>query len=169
MATSLHRIYQNFQWRMETITPTNTATSAKAYFRRYDPLKSDPPDSSGGWRKFFVKISGGDEDLGASDAQARESWMAAAIFVAYPARAGYDDMNRLVQQDRHDILKQMRTGADIIAAAQTRENRLGYDADNTTTNIGLIHREPSGWNLDDAEAVWFLELRFKIYVRELEI
>jgi hypothetical protein len=156
MATNLHRILQNFQWRIATTTPT----AGGRPFRLVDPLADEIENTTGSLRKFYVAWSGSEEDLDLTDGYDRQAEHAISTVFHYPDATfeNYGNLRDLVLQDRHDLIKTLRNN----------DNRLGYDADNTTDAIGLWHRVRADDELDTGDAVWILTINWTCTISEVE-
>ena len=158
MATSLHRIYDNFIWRIETITPTYT--SRHGGFRSFDPTKETVGANSGSLRKFFVEWNDSGKDFAATNVNAREAphtWM---LTVFYPIVQPWKETHHMILLDRHDLLTQLRDD----------RKRVGYNADNTTTDIGLYQRRRLGDQLiKDEPKLWRLLIEWECKTVESEI
>lgn len=159
--SNLSYAYQNFIWRLEAITPTSTTSSFK--FRSFDPLKRSPKRSTGDVRKFSVSwlgsgADGEDEAPDANDMYSRTARHNFEIKIEYPAVYPWDTMQQLVADDRHDILKALRNQA----------NNVGYNASNTTTDIGLWERRRTSDSLEINDDVWILKLNYLAIINEPE-
>ena len=60
-----NQVIQNFQWRLETLSPTHQTVGKK--FKRFDPLRVSPDESSGFTRAFFVEWVGSSSDAELTD------------------------------------------------------------------------------------------------------
>jgi hypothetical protein len=68
-------------------------------------------------------------------------------------------MHHIVLQDRHDIIKQLRDDT----------KRRGYNADNTTTDVGLYQRRRNGDQLiKDDPKLWRLLMEWECKILESE-
>jgi cytochrome oxidase Cu insertion factor (SCO1/SenC/PrrC family) len=158
MATSLHRVYDGFIWRMETITPTNDDVRQK--FVAFDPAKETPSNASGWFRKFYIDWRDSKGDFAATNVVQRESIHYFLITIYYPVvRSEWARMHHIVLQDRHDIIKQLRDDT----------KRRGYNADNTTTDVGLYQRRRNGDQLiKDDPKLWRLLMEWECKILESE-
>jgi len=139
MATNLHNVLRNFVWRMETITPQDTATETKL-FSFIDPYR-DNMAVMGAARLFTVNYLEGepDDEIHATNDMRRGDHVVEVV-VWYPLGVdGFEwlDAQAMVLADRHVIIKQLRDDSKWI----------GYDADNTSTDVGLHNRWPAGEEL----------------------
>lgn len=158
---SMRQVYDNFIWRLETITVTETALCpSEQGFESYDPGEHSPAQGSGWLRKFYVRWLGSDEDSAATDSDRREAWHTFRLHVQYPRVHPVDDMYRLILSDRDDIATQLRSDT----------TRLGYDASNATTDTGLMRRIREGDAIVDSNPdLWRLDMEWRCKVRESEI
>ena len=133
MATNIHRVLDNFKWKLEGITLTNARVNNR--LAEYDPLLEPIPQCSSAWfRRFYIEWNDSGEDGHATDSDRREAAHLFRLFINYPEILPHNVLRDLYLQDRHDIAKTLRAPA----------SRLGYDASNTTTDIGLYHRKRVG-------------------------
>jgi hypothetical protein len=157
MSTNLHRVIENFYWRINGLTPTDQYKRTK--FRPYNPLNEDVPENTGGLRQYYVEWMGSDEDTGATDMDNREAWHTIRVYVEYPAVLRFRELESMILQDRQDLIKELR---DIA-------NRDGYSDDFSSTNIGLIRRLRFGDELDKSnESIWRLATEWRCFIRESE-
>lgn len=161
MATSAHLVLDNFYWRIETITPTNL-TDCRNYYREIDgnTIKQDFPDGTAGIRRFFVEWTDSDSDVDATDHDNREAHHNFIVTVCYPGSSlPWRRLHKLILQDRHDLIKQLRDD----------DNKVGYNASNTTTDIGLMHRFRGGDELiKEEDEIWRLRIQFRCLIEENE-
>jgi hypothetical protein len=142
---------------METITETSTVKVEQ--FTHVDPLRVDPMPVRG----FAVAWMRSEEDLGLTDgATWRNAFHEFSLDIWYPVGpAGLKWLNahEMIMQDRHDLLKQLE-----------ETNLKGYDASNTTTDIGLETRHRVGDELDRGTAdVWVYRSIWRCLVREDQV
>lgn len=157
MSTSAHRLIGNIAYWASRLVPTNTTVRNR--FEEYDPLRGQAADGTGGLRKFYVEWRASEEDVGASDADNREAWHNVWLHVEYPTALTFTDLQILVLQDRHDLIKQLRDAT----------TRVGYDASHAATDIGLIRRIVAGVELNRQEpGKWRLTLALRNFMREAE-
>jgi len=159
MATNLHRVLLNCAWRTAAVVPTNTTSPLR--FEEYDPIVvPDPPDTSGFTRKFYWQWISSDEDVETTDYTRREAHHLLRLVVEYPLRYPWTAMQAMIVQDRHDLAKALRD----------QRNRLGYDDDHTTTDIGLYIRKRAGDKIDrnDHPRFWHYVADWRCKVREDE-
>jgi len=167
MATSLHRVLQNYAWRMEAISPSVSGlvsgVKVNSQYREYDPLKEPEPQQSSGWsRRFYVEWVGSDGDGLATDADRREAVHQIRVSVVYPLVYEYKALQMLIAQDRHDINMTLRS--------RGRAYVKGYDDSHTTTSTGLYLRKRRGDVLDKRSfpGVWLYTVEFDNTIREAE-
>ncbi len=157
MSTYLHLIIKNFRWRIESISPTSDLV--RQLFRFWDPTYEEDEDESSGFsRSFYVEWNGSEPDSAATDADRREAWHRFTVNLIYPVTLNYQDMHVLIAQDRHDVIETLR--AD--------ENRVGYDDNNSTTELGLYNRYCDGDDLIKEENIWILAQRYRCLIEESE-
>lgn len=133
MATNIHRVLDNFKWKLEGLTLTNTTFNNR--LSEYDPLLEALPQASSAWvRRFYLEWIDSSADAHATDSDRREAVHLFRLYVNYPEVIPHDRLRDVILQDRHDMAKLLRAPA----------SRLGYDANNTTTDIGLYHRMRAG-------------------------
>ena len=163
MATSLHRVLDNFYWRIQSISPTYTGR-VKARFEEWDPdIGLDPAKGSGWARKFWVEWNGSGPTNDAAAIQ-RESDHTYVVHVLYPRKGPHRETMDMIAQDRHDLEKTLRGQIPT-------DHRLGYDDDNTTTNIGLMSRRRAEDDLRPFplnNEIWELRMEYECSVREDE-
>lgn len=158
MATALHNVRRNFEWVIRAITPTCVVNPN--LFEPLNPLVDQGKDSSGWARKFWVQWTGSDNDSAATDADRRECWHQYIVTVLYPTCESWDDLQDMIAIDRHQLRLALRWD----------DNRLGYDADHTTTDIGLYVRQCTGDEIDDKTdpTVHRLRMAWRCKIRETE-
>lgn len=154
--------YQNLVYRMGLITRTETALCTLR-FEEYDPTgRGRVAQGAGGLRKFWVEWMGSDADSAATDMDRREAFHTFRLHVEYPRCLTYANMHLLILRDRDDILTAIRDA--------NQSNLLGYDADHTTTDIGLYSRTRTGDELNKSNPdLWRLSIQWRCKVRESEI
>ncbi|MCP4549519.1 MAG: hypothetical protein GY835_23940 [bacterium] len=156
MATSIHRCRQNAVWKIEGITPTVQATRK---FVEFDPFKADAKKSSGWFRKFFIDYDDTTEDASATNIDLREAWHTWSLQVFYPTESTHQTLTDAILQDRHQLLKALRASGSWK----------GYDADNTTDDIGMHYRRAEATELDKEDPdVWILVIQLRTKIRESE-
>lgn len=159
MATNLHRAIDNFIYRIEATTPTSQVIGNR--FIHWDPTyeESEPDFSTGFFRHFTVEWKDSDGDSAATNVDDREAWHNFHVAVYYPLILPWLQMHYAILQDRHDLIKALRTKA----------NCLGYSADYPTTDIGLYHRHRTGDELiKQSPEVWELTTNWRCKIRESE-
>jgi len=167
MATLLHRVLDNFYWRIGAISPTYSGEGRPVgRFRAWDVEDGRDPAKGTGWtRRFWVEWLGSDEDIGATTNEIREAWHTYRVHVIYPRRQGsHRRTMAMIAQDRHDLCRHLR-------GAIATDHRLGYDDDNPTTNIGLAKRVRTGDELRllaGNDKIYELVLEWTCFVLETE-
>jgi len=131
MATYLHRVAENFRWRMEGITPAHSYGSPPIRFRRFDPVDDEPDNTSGWVRRFFSRWVGAQIDSAATNLEGREAVHLVELHVLYPTAAlPFDTLESMMLQDRHDIAKTLRD----------QGKRNGWSDATASTDIGIYMR-----------------------------
>jgi len=154
VATNLHRVLENFRWRIGQIAPT--CTTARKGFTSPDATKSRTTQSSGQLRDFVVRwdSSGGDE--GPSDTNGRIADHQVMVEAIYPVVLNEDQLQEMIVLDRHDIAFQLQQSANV----------LGYSDDAPTTDVGIMLRQRVRDNLERQAQIWRLKMTFRVKVRE---
>lgn len=80
------------------------------------------------------------------------------VEVFYPTELSRDALDEVISQDAHDIIKALRDSASWK----------GYDASNTTTDIGLKSRIEISDQVNETRDQWVLQLKFKCLITETE-
>lgn len=173
MAATLHRVRENFIYWIEQITPTNTSAVDRE-FQWVDSARfSASGDSSGHARNFDVVWSPGEEDhivgsqlvIDALNSRIAEHMFVVRLFL--PASWLSGDLHNVMLDDRHDVIKQLGDPAKWV----------GYDASNTTTEIGLYDRvkvteelvkEAADSDDEDEADSYVLNMVFRCVVEETE-
>jgi hypothetical protein len=154
MATTLHRVRQNFIWRMENITPTATLANLRTGFVHIDPTResADPAAS----RTFSLRWLRAEEDHGITDGASYEANHFWQLDVNYAAALGYANVQDIGLQDRFDVLGDLQ-----------ESNLVGYDADNTSTELNLHSRTREDDELiTDSEITWVWRYVWRTNIRE---
>ncbi len=139
MASMLRYVLENFYWRIQAITPSYVGPArAVERFEPWDPQDGRTPTTGSGWtRKFWVERIGSGQDTGATSDVLRESEHIYHTHVLYD-NAKHRRTQAIICDDRDNLAKVLR---GVIGT----NYRLGYDDDNSTTDIGLMKR----WRGDD--------------------
>lgn len=155
MATSLHRVRQNFAYQLEQISPTSTIVGRP--FLCVDRLKLDAQgNSTGRARDCTVLWNGSRQDREPTDWYAREALHEYVVRVSYPTALGTEaEINDAIAQDRHDLIERLRTQTYFV----------GY-AGSTTTDVGLMRRTRVRDVLDTDGPVWVHTYEFECLIRE---
>lgn len=161
MASTADKVLQNFKWRIETITLAHVRPGRNKL--RWLGKRVDPDVSTGTERAFNVFWAGQTEpdEENVRDINERIDRHRFRVEVYYPADAiELLELQIMILKDRHDIYKQLRN----------MDNRLGYNASNTSENIGLWAREiDEDWELDDeSDITWILRSTWYSDIRESE-
>jgi len=166
VATLLPYVLDNFYWRIEAITPTYTDALVVARFCECEPPGIETPGEGSGWaRRFWVdRVESGDNGTD-TDATARDAEHLYIVNVYYPVPAlgGHRRASRVIDFDRHDMEKTLR------GRIPAYDHRLGYDDNNSTTNIGLTlrKRRRDGTNKGNP-AIWVYSAEWLCSIREDE-
>jgi len=159
MATLAHRLYQNFKYWIEQITPTSTYGNPKNRFFFVDTLRTELDETSGLTRGFSLQWLGSNEDANPTDLFDRWAEHNYQLEVGYSTKLKTETLHKLVAQDRHDLCKQLRSPTYL----------LGWDVNNTTTDIGLDDRVRIGDELDTSSpALWILRQQYRCLLQETE-
>ncbi len=155
---SASQVYDNFIWRLESITPTNQIP--RKNFSFLDNAELDPAVSTGVIRAFELYWEGSDPDHEPTDMFDRWAFHNFRLEVSYP-RQGFrlNDLTKIATDDRDDIVTALR------------DDRLwtGYNASNTSTDIGLMGRVRGEDGLDPADNdVWILRQQWRCQIQEIE-
>ena len=154
---SLAEIYQNFCWRIESITPASAISPAN--FRRNDHPLYMTDEQSPEDRIFVLYWDNGDEVEDFSDLNQRWSTVYFTLEVAYDATRDLDKLHTLMTSDRNQIIATLRDGSNFV----------GYDSGNTTTDVNLKGRWFDGDEFDrDRETMWILRQTWKCKIAETE-
>lgn len=164
MASSANLVLDNFYWRIEAITPTSSVVGRRA-FRRIDTLDIDPAQSSGLSRGFRVAWVASDEEHQVSGEGITDGLYNRAathtfeVEVYYSTKLKWTDLHTVVLSDRHDLTKQLRDP----------DTWVGYNASNTTTDIGIYDRIRESDELDtDDPGYWVLRQSWRVIINEVE-
>lgn len=157
-------VRQNFVWRIESQTPTSSLL--KPRFTEIDPLRLDADQAAGvGERSFSVYWLGSEEDNvvdgeGITDNEnQRIAEHRYRVDIYYTTKLDYRDLQHAMLQDRHDITRLLRSG----------DNIKGYNADNSSTELGLFNRirESDELIMDDPD-VWVYRATWRCTIEESE-
>lgn len=158
MGSCADLVLQNFYWRLESIAPTNPITGRG--FVRYDPHLLDADVSSGLIRAFTVSWDSADSFQDVTDIEDRVAQHIYTVEVVYPIeKFKHAELQYILLQDRHDIIKVLRDSALFI----------GHDHLNSTTNIGLWSRFLITDELRrPVPTTWALTQRWRCDIKESE-
>ena len=156
MATLLHRVHDNFIWRIEGLTPTSTRSRRK--FRSLDRQTPRPGEHFGVTRGFRVQRLGSGADVELTDFTCRVADHRYAVEVYYGDEFGGTAVHEVADQDRHDIIKDLRYPGSWN----------GFNSSNTDTDIGIMDRQLLGDSFDFEGGAWILRLEFGVKAKEAE-
>lgn len=156
MATTLHRVMQNFVWRLEAITPTSDISSKP--FLSLDRTKTNEGDSAGLERSFLLSWLGRGPEEEATDQyqlSAEHEWQ---LDVFYWAGRGYETTHEIILQDQFDIVKTLRNDALYV----------GYADDHSTDDLSIIDRHTVKIEVNnESDDLWILRFVFSTHVKEV--
>jgi len=155
MANELLSVYQNFVWRMESITPTCTKSAES--FQRMDPQITDPSESTALTRSFSVAYDGSGRAGELEDLWARMGNHTFILEVNY-VDLSWADLQEIVIQDRGDTIKTLRDPASWV----------GTSAAASDTQIGLFDRQYVRNEVINQGSFWTNRFEFACTVREVE-
>jgi hypothetical protein len=153
---SLAQVFENFIWRLEGIAPSSQADRGKLQY--VDP-EDDP--SALRPRSFSLTWEGSDTDGSPTDLYDRWAVHTFTVEVYYPAGdtgLSNRDAHALSLADRDDICEALRDPAGWT----------GYDAGNTSTDIGLCDRKRESDEMERDEALYTLRMTWQCHVKEIE-
>lgn len=156
MATTLHRVLENFRWRVESAVPTCDIPGKG--FHRLDPTKLAETDSQGLERGFTVRLVGGGDDLEATCAAYRSSVYTVLLVVIYSPGRGEETTQEVIAQDQFDL------------AQALRDDRLyvGWSADNPTDELQIVARELKSQTVDYSDdEIWLLQQEWLVQLTEV--
>lgn len=157
MATTLHRVWSNFVWRIQSLTPTCTRGTLRPKFVHLNGVQ--PGQAAGTSRGFEVTLLRGGSSGEPSKFYARRGIHQFVVEVYYDKSLKPDARHEVIPQDRHDITTELRRPGSWK----------GYDATHTTDAI-MLSRE----NVDDeyeiveTESNVILRMPFRVRAREVE-
>ena len=154
---SLALVYENFIWRLETLTPTESACNER--FRYVDPEALDLENAR--HRSFSVFWESSDADIAPTDLYDREAAHVFTVEVFYrvgEAALTSRKAHQLIASDRADISKELRNPSSWN----------GYDQSNTGDDIGLCDRLRLGDELERVEHLYIYRAQWQCHVRESE-
>jgi hypothetical protein len=168
MASNADLVLRNFAWKISGITPTS-ALIDRSRFTEVNTLVTPPDQSSGiASRGFEVTWLGSDEDNTHDDSyfadghNVREAVHRYMVEVYYSTRYRREELQRAVLQDRHDMTKLLRdndgSGSSFV----------GYNASNSSTNIGIHYRIRESDELVIAEDYWIYRAIWRVLLEENE-
>jgi len=155
---SLFQIYQNIIWKVESLTPTNQRLSPSRFQHNDQPLNITDEQMLKE-RMFSVEWDHGDQVMDFSDLNERWSDQFLIFEISYDAKRDLDKLTELIMTDKNQI----------HAALRNPDSFIGYDDDNTTTDIGLKGRWLDSEEQDrDRETMRILRLTWRVTVSETE-
>jgi hypothetical protein len=158
MATTLHRVPENFIYQVEQIVPTYQGRTVPR-FRSFEPDGGEQvPEATGGLRMFFVEWLSSGPDGGATMEPLRESEHLVQLHVEYPFVLKWEEMHMLVLQDRHDLIKRLRDPQYFV----------GYKG-STSGATGMFARWRLRDLLDKTTRLWRYSSQWRCTVREEEV
>lgn len=154
MATNLHRVYQNFKWRIESISPACTRPGKN--FVSLGNVAAN--ESTGTSRGFRVKRLGRETESELTDLYQRTATHDYRVEVYYPAALHQDAIEEIISQDAHDIIKTLRNP----------DSYLGFNSTDSSTNIGIRSRMEISDQVTESTDLWTLQINFKCLITEIE-
>lgn len=166
MSASANLVYKNFIWRVEAIDPTDTTVMRNA-FVAIDPRPTtgrDPRTSSGLTRCFTVTWLGADEQNvvggnGITDGlNSRTADHRFDVSVYYDGKLKWADVQAMMLSDRHDLIKALRLPSTWV----------GYDANNSSTVLGVYDRRIEADEVDAEDDFLILRQVWRCTINETE-
>ncbi len=121
MASNLDLVYQNIIDCIQAITPTSTIPGKNFY--HLDFKRIDPDQSSGLTRAFAVYWVGSDSDEEPTDMTDRWCEHTFEIDIAYSTDYELATLEKLIAQDRHDVIKKLRDLDNAITGQHTMKRK----------------------------------------------
>lgn len=156
MATNIHRVLENFKWRIEAIAPTSTTSTRE--FIWYDELVLDADQSAGMTRGFNVHWLGRGPAHEVDDLIERVAIHRIQVTVAYSTQFELLKRQQLMLQDAHDLIKVLRDDRYWV----------GYSDSATSTDIGLFDRSLDGDEVITEPLTWYYRQTWLCHVHEVE-
>ncbi len=128
MATTLHLIWQNFVWRILSLTPTATRGGLRTEYVHLNGVS--PGQAPGTARGFEVTLLRGSTSGEPSNFYARRGIHQFLVEVFYSKQLKPDARHLVIPQDRHDITTELRRPGSWV----------GYDDSHTIDQI-MLSRE----------------------------
>jgi hypothetical protein len=159
MATQLHRILDNFYWRIEAIDPTSDLCARDRFFR-IDPTQLHTAESAGLERGFYILRTTSGADEAVTDQYQRVASHRFDLVVCYAATHGIEEAQRLMCQDRNDLIDCLRDDQKYI----------GFSDEDTTLEMGLIDRIRTSdeFLMDIDSPVFTMRMTWECRIREVE-
>lgn len=159
MASAFDLVLQNFVYRVEAIDPTSALCRRK--FRSNDSAVTVSPSTSAGMvRSFNVFWESSEPAEEVEDIVERISDSEWTLEVFYPldSARGTLELQRLIMQDRHDLIKALRTS----------DNFDGTSPNTPTTETDLHRRSFVGDDIEQGDQTWTYRQRWSCTVFESE-
>jgi len=154
---SLDQVYQNIIWRVEAITPTFTISPSRFLHNDFPLHMTD--EQALKERLFSAEWDRGDPVSDFSDLNQRWSPQFFTFEISYDASRDLDKLHALMFDDRNKI----------HAALRNPDNFVGYDDDNSATDINLKGRWLDSEEVDkDRETMWVMRQLWRLTVAEDE-
>lgn len=156
MSAATDLVLDNFKWRIESITPTNTRPGKK--FRWTDSEDVDSESSAGIVRTFNVvwEFDGGDDEP--TDVSERVCEHTYVLEINYPKEYKLRDRQKIILQDMHDIKKTLRND----------ELFNGVSNASSAQDTGLWSRLCVKGELIKTDYSWKLRQEWRCIIREAE-
>ena len=159
MAATTNLVRKNFVWRMEGISPTSTLE--RDSFRWVDGERLEPEQVAN--RSFTVRWGGSEEEnlIRGNGFTYDPSYRVAdhrfMLDIYYRGGGKLKDstLHDLILQDRHDIIVELYN-----------KNLVGYDADNTSDQLGLHDRIRESDEIVAEGAAWIYRSVWRCQIME---
>lgn len=160
MAATAQLVFENFIWRIESKTPTDTSvlTEGFLYSSGYKvPEETRPRSFSVLWNSSGEDAMAGGDPI-VEDLSGRIADHQYTVEVYYRAEFGDRDLQKVILLDRHDIAKQLRDPALFV----------GYDDDNSSASLGVCDRKRVSDEIERGEVVWTYRSVWALIISEDE-
>ena len=158
MSSAANLVLNNFVYRIGAITPT---AGGKGFVYNARSTTLDPDASPGMVRSFGVYFNESEEAHDVEDITERWAQSTWTVEIAYPVKSerGDENLQSMILQDRHDIIKVLRTS----------NNKDGTSAAAPSATTGLIYRKFVGDELDREDPVtWIYTQTWACMIQEPE-
>lgn len=146
MANEAKRVRKNFIWRLENLSMTASDPAIKDNLFNIH-LDEDPLAADGYTRSFIVEWDGRVAESDLTNLTNSVSDHAFSVEVYYrPNDFSRDIAMSMILDDQRDIVKELNDPSKWV----------GYDADNTSDDIGLKHRMIQRVTRQAVENIWVL-------------